>query len=175
VRIAPLVAGFAVLAAVGAVACRKAAAPAAAIELPKRWAELRLPTDGLLKVDARTDEHNFSAHYPGLDDVPLLAKVSAALERAGYAPACNLFDGHVLGFAKGSDQLVAKVVRLGPPMSPPEGLLILKIADQKSPDASLHDVCFGKAKLGAPTKLYGGALEEYPVEPAGRSEQDKRQ
>jgi len=170
VRIAPLIAGFAVLAAVGAASCRKRVAPAAEIAWPKRWAELQLPTDGLLKVDARTDEHTLSANYPGLNDVPLLAKVSAALARAGYASACNLFDGHVLGFAKGSDQLVAKVIRLGPPMSPPEGLLILKIADQRSPDASLHDVCFGKAKLGAPTKLYGGAREQSPVEPPGPPE-----
>ena len=27
-----------------------------------------------------------------------------------------------------------------------------------------------QAKLGAPTKLYGGTLEQYPVESAGRAE-----
>lgn len=165
-RIAPLVASLAALAAVGAASCRK---PAPA-DLPKRWAELHLPADDLLKVDARTDEHMFSANYPGLSDAPLLAKVSAALQRAGYAPACNLFDGHVLGFAKGSDQLVANTMRLAPPLAPREGLLILKITDQKSPEASMHNLCFGKAKLGAPIKQYGGALEQYPVEPDGRSQ-----
>ena len=171
-RITLLVAGLALLAAVGAASCRKRAAPG---ELPKRWAELQLPTEGLLKVDERTDEHTFAANYPGRSDAPLLAKVSAALRNAGYTPACNLFDGHVLGFAKGPDQLVVNTIRLGPPMAPREGLLILKIVDQKSPEASMHGVCFGSVKLGPPTKLYGGALEEYPVEPAGRSEQDGRQ
>ena len=165
-RITPLVAGLAVLAAVGAVSCKRAAPG----ELPKRWAGLQLPTDDLLEVDARTDEHLFSARYPGLSDAPLLAKVSAALQRAGYAPACNLFDGRVLGFAKGSDQLVANAMRLAPPLAPREGLLILKITDQKSPEASMHGLCFGKAKLGSPIKLYGGALEQYPVEPDGRSQ-----
>jgi hypothetical protein len=166
VRVAPLVACLAVLSAVGAASCKRAAP----VELPKRWAELQLPADDLLGVDARTDEHMFSARYPGLSAAPLLAKVSAALQRAGYAPACNLFDGHVLGFVKGSDQLVANTMRLAPPLAPREGLLILKITDQKSPEASMHGLCFGKAKLGAPTKLYGGALEQYPVEPDARSQ-----
>ena len=175
VRIAPLVAGLAVLAAVGAAACRKAAAPAAPIELPKRWAELHLPTDGMLKLDPRTDEHTFAANYPGRSDAPLLAKVAEALQRAGYSRGCTLFDGHVLGFSKGDDQLVVNTIRLAPPLAPPEGLLILKIVDQKAPEANIHDVCFGSVRLGPPTKLYGGALEAYPVEPAGRSEQDRRQ
>jgi hypothetical protein len=168
-RIAHLVAGLAVFATLAAASCRKQAPPTAPVELPRRWAELQLPTDGLLKVDTRTDEHTFAAHYPGLSDAPLLAKVAAALERAGYVPACHLFDGHVLGFGKGSDQLVANTIRLAPPLAPPGGMVILKIADQKSPEASMHDVCFGRVKLGPPTQLYGGALEEYPVEPAGRS------
>ena len=169
------VVGLAVLAVVGATTCRRQAAPTAPVEMPKRWAELQLPTDGLLKVDSRTDGHTFAANYPGRSDAPLLAKVGAALERAGYTRACNLFDGHVLGFAKGGDQLVVNTIRLAPPLAPPEGLVILKIVDQKSLEATMHNVCFGSVKLGPPTRLYGGALEEYPVEPAGRSGQDGRQ
>src|SRR4029079_8096886 len=84
-----------------------AANPAKAA-MPHRWADLHLPTDGLQQVLPRTSDHQLYADYAGGDGASLWEKISVALGKVGYAPACSLFDGRVRGFAKGDDRLAGE-------------------------------------------------------------------
>ena len=142
----------AALAAVATPACKKAgpatagAPAAAATDVPKRWADLRLPTDGLKEVLARTDAHGYYADYAGADADNLWAKVATALKAAGYADACTAFEGNVRGFAKGDDKLAAKIDSLGGPLS-------LSIFDEQGKEPLLHGVCFGKYTAGPPERI----------------------
>lgn len=122
-----------------------AANPAKAA-MPHRWADLHLPTDGLQQVLPRTSDHQLYADYAGGDDAALWEKVSVALGKVGYAPACSLFEGRVRGFAKGGDKLAAKVDSVA-------GTLALAIFDDKGTEALLHGACFGKFKLGPPQQI----------------------
>jgi hypothetical protein len=136
-----------VVAAIAAPACKKtgpaATATATAADVPKRWADLRLPTDRLKKVLARTDAHGYYAdyEYAGADQGGLWEKVATALKAAGYAPACTAFGGNVRGFAKGDDKLAAKIDAF-------PGVLSLSIFDEQGKEPLLHGVCFGKYQLG---------------------------
>jgi hypothetical protein len=128
------------------------AAPAEAnAAVPKRWADLHLPADGLQKVTADTNAHGYYAEYAGTEDAVLWQKLSAAMQAAGYAPACNVLDGRVRGFSKGSEKLVAKIDTIG-------GTL-LSLFDEKGSDPMLHGVCFGKYHLGPPQKVDPKTLE----------------
>ena len=144
----------AALAAVATPACKKAgpattgAPAAAATGVPKRWADLRLPTDGLKEVLARTDAHGYYAdhEYAGADLGGLWEKVATALKAAGYAPACTAFGGNVRGFAKGDDKLAAKIDAF-------PGVLSVSIFDEQGKDPLLHGVCFGKYTAGPPERI----------------------
>jgi hypothetical protein len=143
----------AALAVVAAPACKKtgratATSAAAAADVPKRWADLRLPADGLKEVLARTDAHGYYAdyEYAGPDPSGLWAKVATALKAAGYAPACTAFDGNVRGFAKGGDKLAAKIDAF-------PGVLSLSIFDEQGKEPLLHGVCFGKYTAGPPERI----------------------
>jgi len=129
--------------------CAKKSADAgasSAVAMPKRWSDLRLPTDGLQQLLPRTNDHQFYADYSGGDDAALWEKVSVALGKVGYAPACSLFEGRVRGFAKGGDKLAAKVDSVA-------GTLALAIFDDHGTEALLHGACFGKFKLGPPQQI----------------------
>jgi hypothetical protein len=123
-----------------------AAAPACTKRVPARWAELRLPTEGLQQVRPRTDDHGYYADYAGDDEAALWGKVSATLSAAGYAPACNMFDGHVRGFARGEDRLAAKIDTLG-------GVLAFAIFDEQGKESLLHGACFGKYQVGPARRI----------------------
>ena len=143
------------VAAVATPACKKAGPAttvttgvAAATDVRKRWVELRLPTDGLKEVLARTDAHGYYADYNyfGADPSSLWEKVAAALKAAGYAPACTAFGGNVRGFAKGDDKLAAKIDAF-------PGVLALSIFDEHGKEPLLHGVCFGKYQAGPPERI----------------------
>jgi hypothetical protein len=138
-RVAPL---FLALALLG---CKSKPLSTSSAPLLKRWSALHLPQDGLQALQPQTNEHGYYADYAGADEAALWAKVSAAMTAEGYAPACHLFDGHVRGFAKGDDKLVAKIDTLG--------VLALSIFDEQGKDALLHGVCFGKYQLGPATTV----------------------
>jgi hypothetical protein len=125
--------------------------PGCSTKVPKRWADLGLPTDGLQKVLKETDEHGYYADHVGHDVAGFWEKVSTALQRAGYTPACSEFDGLVKGFAKGNDRLVVKVDTLD---GSTEGLLALAIFDEQGKDPLLHGVCYGKYKQVGETKTF---------------------
>ena len=122
------------------------AGASSAVAMPKRWSDLRLPTDGLQQLLPRTNDHQLYADYSGGDDAALWEKVSVALGKVGYAPACSLFEGRVRGFAKGGDKLAAKVDSVA-------GTLALAIFDDHGTEALLHGACFGKFKLGPPQQI----------------------
>lgn len=139
----------------GAPGCTKKAtaiAPAAPVDVPKRWSELRLPADGLTKVLAGTDAHGYYADYAGSDRDGLWQKVTAALGAAGYAPACTAFDDTVRGFAKGGDKLAAKIDSLGG--------LSLSLFDAQGHEPLLHGVCFGRFTAGPPKAINPSDLDK---------------
>jgi hypothetical protein len=140
------------IAAVAVPACKKTGAATAgttsATSVPKRWVDLRLPTDGLKEVLARTDAHGYYAdyEYAGADPSGLWEKVATALKAAGYAPACTAFEGNVRGFAKSGDNLAAKIDAF-------PGVLSLSIFDEQGKEPLLHGVCFGKYQAGPPERI----------------------
>ena len=61
-------------------------------EVPVRWSNLHLPTDGLNEVRKETDEHGYYADYSGGDLAGLWKKVSASFRQASYQPTCSVID-----------------------------------------------------------------------------------
>jgi hypothetical protein len=153
-RVSFVIAGLAagVVAALAAPGCKKTAPATAAMAIdvpagvPKRWAELRLPSDGLKEVLARTDAHGYYADYAGTDPGDLWEKVAAALKAAGYAASCNVLAGNVRGFAKGDDRLAVKIDAFA-------GVLALSIFDGQAKEQLLHGACFGKYQVGPPERI----------------------
>jgi hypothetical protein len=138
--------------------------PGCSKKVPKRWSDLGLPTDGLQKVLKETDEHGYYADHVGHDVAAFWEKVSTAIQRAGYTPACSEFDGLIKGFSKGNDRIVVKIDTLS---GSTDGLLALAIFDEQGKDPLLHGVCFGKYKQVGETKTFrpGHPGEAAAVEP----------
>jgi hypothetical protein len=127
-------------------------APRGRFEMPTRWASLSLPTEGVVKVDAASDEHGLYVDYRGKDRQMLLEDVSRRLIAAGYVRSCSAEDGYVVGFTKGPDQLAVKVDQVG--------VLALSIFDERGLDPILHGLCFGKYRAGPSHTLDAKEKEE---------------
>jgi hypothetical protein len=124
------VARLVLLAALSLSACSRKA------EVPRRWSELGLPTEGLKSVSDQTNEHGFYADYSDDQGSHLMELVSDRLRAAGYTPACSAFGDTVKGFAKGTSRLAMKVDTLGG--------VTLSIFDKQGKEPLLHGVCFGE-------------------------------
>jgi hypothetical protein len=128
------------------VACgRKGEAPKTvetpgAVEVPRSWSELGVPSTGLARVWPDSDEHGFYADYLGHDRSALLAEVSRGLERAGYTRKCSAVDDLVWGFSNGTRQLALKIDMLGG--------LSLSLFDEQGKEPILHGLCFGRYRAG---------------------------
>jgi len=117
-----------------------------------RWKELGVPQEGITLILSSSDEHGFFANYSGLEHGQLLQLVSEKLEAAGYEEACSIFDGRVVGFKKGEEELGVKVDLLG-------GEVGLSVFDSQSHEEMLLGLCFGRYSLGEPEVIKEGVPE----------------
>jgi hypothetical protein len=121
-------------------------ASACSKKIPERWAKLGMPSQDLHEVREETNEDRFSADYKGSTPEQLTARVENALVAAGYAPACNQFEGRVRGYARGEDRLLVKVDSIGP-------VIALSVGNKQGADRLLYGICFEGYQLGEPVRV----------------------
>ena len=108
---------------------------------PTQWRGIPVVKDNLVRVEDTTNPHGLYVEYKGISREALLQRTTASLLGAGYAKVSIAFDGNVLGFSKGTDQLAVKVDQFGE-------TLYLAIFDEGGKEPLLHGVVFGKYKVG---------------------------
>ena len=107
----------------------------------ERWTNFAYPKEHLTRIEESTDEHGLYLEYSGITREELYRQVETALIGAGYARVGEVFDGAVLGFAKGEDELAVKVDQVGEK-------LFLAVFDAQGIDPLLHGVVFGRYQVG---------------------------
>jgi hypothetical protein len=112
-----------------------------ASQVPTKWSHLGIAEKGLVKVEKQTDENGLYAQYRGVSRDDLLRSISQSLVASGYVKVGTAFDGNVIGFTKGKDQLAVKVDQL-------DDTLYLAIFNEKGKEPLLHGVVFRKYVAG---------------------------
>ena len=121
--------------------------------LPARWREFEvIAPHNLVRIEPGTDEHGLYAEYKDIPRDVLFERVTDSLTDQGYAKVGKAFDGLVVGYAKGSNQLAVKIEQF-------EGRLYLAIFDEKGKEPLLHGVVFGKYQA-SPVRSESEAVEE---------------
>ena len=120
-------------------------------EIPQKWLDLGLPTDGLAKVSEDTDEHGYYADYEGMTEQELKSLVENAFDAAGYQYAGDAFDGLAWGYKNDKEQYAVKIEYTG-------STLHLSIFNEKGSDPLIHGVIFSKYSVGE--KVTGEAANE---------------
>jgi len=105
--------------------------------VPVKWRGISVVKTNLVRVEEATNSHGLYLEYKGLSRDVLLQRATASLLGAGYKKAGIAFDGTVLGFSKGTEQLAVKVDQFGE-------TLYLAIFDEGGKEPLLHGVVFGK-------------------------------
>lgn len=112
-------------------------APPAArnLEIPERWRLLGMPSQDLVTVRTDTNQDRFVADYRDCSLEELARRVGGSLTAAGFRQTCSQFEGQVLGYSKGSENLLVKVDALG-------STIALSVANQSGADKLLYGACF---------------------------------
>jgi hypothetical protein len=113
-------------------------------KVPQPWARLGVPREGLDRIE-QADGDRFRADYRGCPAEDLIARVDSAMLRAGYAQACNTFEGRVRGYAKDADKLLVKVDSIGP-------VVALSVGNKAGSDPLLYGGCFEGYRLGGSSR-----------------------
>jgi hypothetical protein len=108
-------------------------------KIPQPWAKLGVPGEGLDRIQ-QADGDRLRADYRGCTAEQLLARIDSVMLRAGYAQACNIFEGRVRGYAKDADKLLVKVDSIGP-------VAALSVGNKAGSDRLLYGVCFEGYRL----------------------------
>ena len=120
-------------------------------EIPEKWIDLGLPTDGLVKVSADTDEHGYYADYEGVTEQELKSRVEKAFDVAGFHYAGDAFEGLAWGYQSNEEKYAVKIEYTG-------STLHLSVFSEKGIDPLIHGVVFSKYSEGE--KITGEAAKE---------------
>jgi len=114
-------------------------------EVPKKWQQLGIPNEGIIKVYSHTNENGFYADYDGYTSGKLIETIASNLQASGYSEVCSKFDGMVKGFQKGNEKYILKVVDLGEKSG-------ISLFNEHGEEPLLFGICFKGYRLSDPVR-----------------------
>jgi hypothetical protein len=106
-------------------------------KIPEKWDVLKITNKGLIEIEKETDENGLYLKFEGISRNDLLKNVKESLNAANYEEIGDAFEGRVIGFTNGEENLAVKIDQF-------DKTLYLAIFNENGKEPLLHRVVFGK-------------------------------